>query len=239
MSPPYLFQLESNGRNCKEKEESETGDGEPTILEREVADIIIYLLHRQDSVSDRRFDRRSSQTIGLDFGFPRWNGKRKRSVHASATVPVSYAGEPISVSSSNALPISFSPCKEKDEDLASPLKAPVELESRESAQNFIQGYFKSGISDYEQRELRFWPEWKGIGGGREFVVPDLNMSAEDLASASAAAAAAADEMRRRQEEVYATACRRLAAADARRKRKELQRLKNSIAAGAPLCSRVR
>lgn len=88
---------------------------------------------------------------------------------------------------------------------------------------------------YERRELDFWPDWRGIGGGREFVVPDLNVSAEDLA----AAAAASDEMRRRQEKVYETARRRLAAAEARRKRKELQRLKNSVAADAPLLSRVR
>ncbi|XP_020575798.1 uncharacterized protein LOC110021584 isoform X2 [Phalaenopsis equestris] len=229
MSPPSLFQSESSGRNWREKEESDMGDGEHTILEREVADIIIHLLHRQDSVSVPPIDRRSSQEIGLGFGFPRWNGKRKRSVHGSAIAPVSNAGDAVSGFSSDAL-ISFPSCKENDEDPVSQLKA--RIESRESGPNLMKGGFKSEFSEYEERGLRFCPEPRSISGGREFVVPDLNMSAEDVE-------AAADDMRRRQEEVYVTACRRMAAADARRRRKELQRMKNSIAADAPLCSRVR
>lgn len=126
MPPPHFFQLESNGRNWRGKEESEMGDGDHTILELEVADIIIYLLHRQDSVSDLRFDPRSSETAGMDSGLPRWNGKRKRSVLGCSSVPVSNAGAAISGFSSEPQ-ISFASCKKNDEDPSSQLKARVSL----------------------------------------------------------------------------------------------------------------
>ncbi|KAG0497985.1 hypothetical protein HPP92_002676 [Vanilla planifolia] len=74
-----------------------------------------------------------------------------------------------------------------------------------------------------------WPP----DASKEFLLPDLNVSAEELLTAADA------EIRRREQQVYETAWRKAAAADARRRRRQLLRLKGSVAADASLCPRVR
>ncbi|KAG0502260.1 hypothetical protein HPP92_002332 [Vanilla planifolia] len=148
MPLPFVYDLEGHNSNATPSSSSENISGDHTAEEREVADIIIYLLHHQGS------------DLRLRLGFPMWSKKRKRSM-------------------------------------------------------------QSGVL--------CWPS----DASKEFLLPDLNVSAEELLTAADA------EIRRREQQVYETAWRKAAAADARRRRRQLLRLKGSVAADASLCPRVR
>ncbi|KAK8965748.1 hypothetical protein KSP40_PGU019216 [Platanthera guangdongensis] len=237
MSPHSMFQVQANGLIWKAEEEPrpapasvtpETGQSEHTMLEREVAEIIISLLHQtRRSDSGRRFRRLVPRAVPSDLSFPKWGVKRKRSihtaVHARTTLAGSCTAEPLSISFSNTLlPSSPSSASKENSGFlqASPQKS-SKTSFLDTEPKVVEAYFKTEVFE---RGLLFWPGWRE-NSDREYGLPDLNMSAEELAE---------DELwRRRQQHVlYEIGCRRLAAADARRKRRELQKLKNSINAGA-------
>lgn len=249
MSPHSLFQVHRNDLIWKEElwpalalVEPEMDGSEHTMLEQEVAEIIISLLHQRRSDSGRQFRRSGPLAVPSDLTFPKWGVKRKRSthttVHARTTLGGRHTGESISLSFSNTL-LPSSPSnasKENSGDLGSLQKSSkssfldkeqAALASDHCCPNVIEAYFKTAVFE---RGLLFWPGWRG-NSGRAYVVPDLNMSAEELAEA--------ELWRRQQHVLYEIACRRLAAADARRKRRELQKLKNSTNADETLCSRVK
>ncbi|PKA60566.1 hypothetical protein AXF42_Ash019459 [Apostasia shenzhenica] len=211
-----------------------------TAKEREIADIIINLLY-YDSGS-----RRSRQSA---FVFPRWKTKKKRSPPAPPPRPPPChlpqncndcfrqfggdVGENSSASSPNTPLTSFF-CLACDKENESGPAPPVK-----TLKGANYGHMEEVRSGHGDRSLRTAPPAGMCGCGdnddRVFLVPDLNVLAEELVVA-AAPAAEGEMRRRRMQEAYEMASRRMAAAEARRRRRELRRPKSSLPRAAAMPS---